>query len=200
MEVDSMAAQKPLKQTTPVKVVKVRTHARLQPPAFQPIATAQAEANAIRVAGAGGRQNLYVAAKDQEVWNRAEKLAEPESLSSLVTRLLRRYVNQLDLARNRIVVDIEDDDQRSVRKAFKGRYLVSEFKSESARGALYAAQGAKGGIAVWWERSEGDAAKTFITYEDFDELAAGDENEWPGDFISAVSAALGEDYAEEIDL
>ena len=199
------SAMKPIKRLprSAFKDIKIPAYARPEPPAFQPvpsvIADAMAEANASRAAGAGGRQNLYVAARDQETWNQAEKLAEPDSLSSLVTRLLRRYVNQLQTSKNRIVVDIETDDRYSVRKAFTGRHLVSAFPSGEVPGWWYAAQGAKGGLAAWIAMSEGDPAKSFRTYEDFDEFAA-DTEAWPGDFISAVSAALGEDYAEEIDL
>ncbi len=192
-----MPTPKPLKRltTSPHKVVKVPPHTRPQPPAFQPvpsvIANASPEANAARAAGAGGRQNLYVAAKDQEIWNRAEKLAQPESLSGLVTGLLRRFVEQREAAKDRIVVESEDRDGNTIRKAFKGRMLVSEF-----RGELYAAQGANGGLALWRDRR--GEVRDFRTYESWEDAIS--EDGWAEDFLSAVSSALGEDYAEEIDL
>lgn len=77
------------------------------------------------------------------------------------------------------------------------RDLVSAFRSDGGSGSYYAAQGAKGGLAVWAAKSEDDPAENFRTYADFEEFAG---DNWPGDFVSAVSAAMGEDYAEEIDL
>jgi hypothetical protein len=182
-----------------VKVVKAPPGSVPVLPTVPPqVDRARAEANAARVAAAGGRQNLYVAAKDQDVWERAEKLAAPESLSSLVTRLLRRHVNQLQVAKDRVVVDIEEYNDYTVRKAFVGRHLVSAFQSDQGTHSWYAAQGAKGGLAVWLETTEGDPAKLFRTYRDFDAFAA--DRSMPRDLVSAVSAAMGEQYAEEIDL
>jgi len=196
-----MPTHKPLKRLprSMVKVVKAPPGSAPVLPTVPPqVDRARAEANAARVTAAGGRQNLYVAAKDQEVWERAEKLAAPESLSSLVTRLLRRHVNQLQLAKDRIVVDIEEFNDDTVRKAFTGRHLVSAFQSEQGTSFWFAAQGAKGGIAVWLETTEGDPAKLFRTYRDFDAFAA--DMPMPRDLVSAVSAAMGEEYAEEIEL
>jgi hypothetical protein len=196
-----MPTPKPLKRLTasPHKVVKIPPHARPQPPAFQPIpsviASASPEANASRVAAAGGRQNLYVAAKDQDTWNRAEKLAEPESLSSLVTGLLRRFVEQREAAKDRIVVEVEDPEGNVVRKAFKGRFLVSEFY-----GGLNAAQGAGGGIALWREHP-GQGVHEFVPYRSWEDIVLNNRDDyWPADFLSAVSSAMGEEYAEEIEL
>jgi hypothetical protein len=150
------------------------------------------------VAAAGGRQNLYVAARDQEIWDWAERLAVPESLSSLVTRLLRRYVNQLQTAKDRIVVETQEYNEYPVRKAFTGRYLVRAFGSDQGTSSWFAAQGAKGGLAVWLETQRGEPAKLFRTYPDFEAFAA--DAPMPRDLVSAVSAALGDDFAEEIDL
>jgi hypothetical protein len=185
-----------------LKDVKLPAHARVQPPAFQPvppqISNASPESNAARVAAAGGRQNLYVAARDQEIWDRAERLAVPESLSSLVTGLLRRYVNQLQMAKDRIVVDTQEYNEYPVRKAFTGRYLVRAFNSDQGTNSWYAAQGAKGGLAVWLETQKGRPAELFRIYPDFDAFAA--DSPMPRDLVSAVSAAMGEEYAEEIEL
>jgi hypothetical protein len=51
---------------------------------------------------------------------------------------------------------------------------------------------------VWLETQEGEPAKLFRTYPHFDAFAA--DAPMPRDLVSAVSAAMGEDYAEEIDL
>jgi hypothetical protein len=194
-----------------MKDIKLPRHARLQPPAFQPtpsqIESAAPKSNAARVAAAGSRQNLYVAGKDQDVWNRAEKLGEPESMSSLVVRLLRRFVLQREAAQERIVVDVTDHDGNTMRKGFKGRMLVSGFQdSRGPAGTQYhAAQGANGGLALWWTNRD-DEARGFMTYESWDELVdridpdEGDDAMWSQELLSVISAALGEEYIEEIHL
>lgn len=187
---------RPIKRM-PSTFVKKVPHARPAPPAFQPVPSATPEKVATRATEAGSRQNLYVAARDLETWNRAEKLAQPDSLSGLVTSLLRRFVLQREAANDRIVVVLMDRDGIVTRKAFKGRELLPGFRSARTGGWYYAAQGSQGGIAAWWSRDERGPAGPFSTYADFDELSS---DEWPDDFLSAVSAALGEEFAEEIQL
>lgn len=156
--------------------------------------------NALEPEATPGRRNLYVSAQDREIWERAEKLA-PESLSALVSELLRRYVAQREASRDRIVVDFEDQAGNRQRKAFKGRMLVSEFESAEPgvmAGTKYsAAQGANGGLAIWYESGGAGGRGDFSTYVSIEEARAGS---WPEDFIAAAAIALGEDYAEEIEL
>ncbi len=152
------------------------------------------------------RRNLYVRDADLEVWRKAEELGG--DLSPLVSQLLRRYVDQREAAKDRIVVEIEDRDGNVTRKAFKGRMLIADFQTDNPESDLgtrfLAAQGQNGGLALWTARD--DKAKSFLTYESF--VDAEDEDfgspadgiGWPRDFLSAVSSALGEEYAEEIDL
>jgi hypothetical protein len=149
------------------------------------------------------RRNLYVREADREVWEKAERLAG--DLSPLVSSLLRRWVEQREAARDRIVVEVEDRDGNVTRKAFRGRMLVSEFRCADPEGAgvvFSAAQGAQGGLAAWSaKKGQGERAGCFFTYDSFEKMADDDWPEsWPEDFLSAVSSALGEDYAEEIDL
>ena len=179
------------------RTVNFPAHARPQVPAFQPvpsvIANASPEANASRAAAVSGRQNLYVAARDQDIWSRAEKLAQPESLSGLVTKLLRRFVEQREAAKERIVIQLRDREGNVFRKAFRGRMLVTKF---FVNGAEYsAAQGANGGLALWLETA--GHVRDFKTYGSWEETTA---DEWQPEFLSAISSALGEDYVEEIDL
>ena len=164
----------------------------------------------LEVAKVSPRRNLYVSDEDQSVWTRAEQLAQPQSLSALVTSLLRRYIEQRQAATDRIVVEIDDSNQAgTTRKAFRGRMLVRNFRSDETQimqGTLYfAAQGAKGGLALWDSDTLDGPTAALQTYDSFEEAEAEDWDTgramgWPRDFLSAISSALGEEYAEEIDL
>jgi len=98
------------------------------------------------------------------------------------------------------VVAAKDHEDNITRKAFKGRMLVSDYLSDDPAAMsgtrYYAAQGAGGGLALWSQESDGYAGR-FQTYGD---LSVATSEDWPTDFLSAVSSALGEEYAEEIDL
>jgi hypothetical protein len=144
------------------------------------------------------RKNIYVRDADQEVWDRAEQLAS-EPISVLVTRLLSNYVEQREMPTERIIVAVNDHDGTVARKAFRGRTLVSNYSADdpAVRGTrFYAAQGAAGGLALWYQHGDGYSGG-FQTYDDLSDARG---KEWPLDFLSAVSLALSEGYAEEIDL
>lgn len=145
------------------------------------------------------RKNIYVRDADLDVWERAERLAQ-EPISALVSRLLGNYVQQREAVTHRIVVAAKDQADNVTRKAFKGRMLVSDYVSGDppamAHVRYHAAQGAGGSLALWYQESDGHAGR-FRTYDD---LSAAMSEGWPTDFLSAASSALGEEYAEEIDL
>src|SRR5262245_49340404 len=145
------------------------------------------------------RRNLYVRNEDLEVWEKAERMAG--DLSPLVSRLLRQYVEQREAATDRIVVEVEDREGNRSRKAFKGRMLVRGFQPDEP-GALagweyFAAQGAKGGLALWAEKDLDGMTDSFHPYDSFAEAESAG---WPPSFLSAISSALGEEWVEEIDL
>jgi hypothetical protein len=89
------------------------------------------------------------------------------------------------------------------RSAFRGRWLAEHFESGDPAVATapqyFAAQGVRGGLALWQRGRDDDYAdaRSFSTYSNLSE-AAGER--WPQDFLSAVASALDEEYAEEIDL
>jgi hypothetical protein len=144
------------------------------------------------------RKNIYVRDADLEVWDRAEQFAS-EPISALVSRLLRNYVQQREMPTERIIVAVNDHDGTITRKAFRGRMLVSNYSADNpaVRGTRFnAAQGAAGGLALWYQHEDGHSGG-FQTYGDLGEAKG---KEWPLDFLSAVSLALCEGYAEEIDL
>ena len=158
------------------------------------------------------RRNLYVRNEDLEVWEKAERLAD--DLSPLVSRLLRSWVEQREVAMDRIVVPVmEPTSQAVIRKGFRGRMLVEGFKTQLTGSSLYgggrgcsAAVGTNGGLALWIDPTP---STCFRTYASFDEAMKDVETPfgpgpngvaWPRDFLSAVSTALGEAYVEEIDL
>jgi hypothetical protein len=144
------------------------------------------------------RKNVYIRDSDLEVWNRAEQLAS-EPISALLTRLLGNYVQQREMPTERIVVAVNGHDGTIARKAFRGRMLVSNYPADdpAMRGTrFYAAQGAAGGLALWYQHGDGYLGG-FQTYGG---LGDATDKEWPPDFLSAISLALSEGYADEIDL
>ena len=149
-------------------------------------------------ARATNRKNIYVRDSDLEVWDRAEQLAS-EPISALLASLLRNYVQQREMPTERIIVAVNDHDGATTRKAFRGRMLVSNYSADDPtvrRTRFYAAQGATGGLALWYQHGDGYSGG-FQTYADLGDATG---KEWPLDFLSAVSLALSEGYAEEIDL
>jgi hypothetical protein len=106
-------------------------------------------------------------------------------------------VEQREAAAGRIVLEMHDSGGNVVRTAFKGRMLVSDYGA-----GLNAAQGARGGIALWVDRpGQGVWIYEFATYESWEDvILKNGDGAWPADFLSAVSSAMGEEYAEEIDL
>jgi hypothetical protein len=145
------------------------------------------------------RKNIYVRDSDLETWERAEQLAS-EPISTLVTRLLSNYVQQREMPTERIIVAVSDHGGAIARKAFKGRMLVSNYSTDdpAVRGTrFYAAQGAAGGLALWYQHRGDGYPGGFQTYGDLGDASG---KEWPPDFLSAVSLALSEGYSEEIDL
>ena len=148
------------------------------------------------------RKNIYVRDADLAVWERAEQLAGAEPVSALISRLLDNYVTQREAVEGRIVVELQDRDGNVTRKAFRGRWLVEHFESGDPAVMIgtqyFAAQGERGGLALWQQGRNDDYAdaRSFSTYGSLSE-AAGDG---PQDFLSAVASALDEEYAEEIDL
>lgn len=145
------------------------------------------------------RKNIYVRDSDLEIWERAEQLAS-EPISTLVTRLLSNYVQQREMPTERIIVAVNDHGGAIARKAFKGRMLVSNYSADDpAVGGtrFYAAEGAAGGLALWYQHRGDGYPGGFQTYGDLGDASG---KEWPPDFLSAVSLALSDGYSEEIDL
>ena len=148
------------------------------------------------------RKNIYVRDADLAVWERAEQLAGAEPVSALISRLLDNYVTQREAVEGRIVVELQDRDGNVTRKAFRGRWLVEHFESGDPAVMIgtqyFAAQGERGGLALWQQGRNDDYAdaRSFSTYGSLSEAAG----HGPQDFLSAVASALDEEYAEEIDL
>lgn len=149
------------------------------------------------------RKNIYVRDADLAVWERAEQLAGTEPISALISRLLDSYVTQRGTVEGRIVVELQDHGGNVTRKAFRGRWLVERYESGDPAVTIatqyFAAQGERGGLALWQQGRDDDYAdaRSFSTYSSLSEAA---DERWPQDFLSAVASALDEEYAEEIDL
>jgi hypothetical protein len=179
-----------VRERTPRGIINRIQDSTPQPPPAEPLPTDDARPT--------NRKNIYVRDADLEVWNRAEQLAG-EPISTLVTRLLSNYVHQREMPTERIIVAVNGHDGTIARKAFRGHMLVSNYSADdlAVRGTrFYAAQGAAGGLALWYQHGDGYSGG-FQTYGDLGDTTG---KEWPPDFLSAVSLALSEGYAEEIDL
>lgn len=161
-------------------------------------------------------KNVYVKEEDLEMWQRAEKLA-PDSVSALVSRLLREWVENREKTvdpqgMGRIVVSHHlDDDGTVVKKAFRGRMLLSDFASDYPGDAWqfvggrfcnhntwFAAATASGSYVVWTVDDQGNR-EHFETYDSIDDME--DEGrEVPSDVIAAIASAAGEEYVQELDI
>lgn len=162
-------------------------------------------------------KTLYIRDEDVSVWEKAEKLAAPEGVSPLVSKLLRQYVggNEIDFnGMQRLTVDVRENEAapRTV-KAFRGRWLWSPAQPIDVGPAAYAvALTAKGQIAVYgWDFTSDLSSLTL--YRNFEDMKIGRRANLPYDFyddrnvdippppvMAAVSESLNQPYEEELDI
>jgi hypothetical protein len=152
------------------------------------------------------KKTLYVREEDIEVWEQAQSLAGgDESLSSIVIEALRRYLrirggqpSEIE-GMKRIVVETYDQDERLIRKAFVGKWLVEAMQTEANRYRWSIAQTQKGSIVVYCFKGElprDECITDFKVYDSFDEL----EQDVPDDVLAAVAVELGEDFVQDLDI
>lgn len=150
------------------------------------------------------RRNIYVREGDQELFDWAEQQGG-ESLSALVVDILRQHKQRLGRQAELqakgfepITVEVEDKEGRIRKKQFEGRWLVSDFESETAKGQYGAALGKRGGLVIThYDKYQPDIADLFRVFESFDDFASEDFGE---DFVSAVAAEMGEEFVEVLDV
>lgn len=155
------------------------------------------------------QKTLYVREGSEEVWERAEKLSG-ESVSSLVDRLLRDYIQRQERQEalagdsKRIVVEVSRDDTVTS-KAFQGTWVIVEFESEDPNvlgGTQYNVALTRNKRLVACISSRDDdpgRVESFEVFDSFDQFAA-DTDGYPHDLISAVANEIGEDFVEDLDI
>lgn len=132
-------------------------------------------------------KTLYVKAEDLPVWEKAEELAGRQSMSALVTDLLRNWVEEQ--GRNRVVLEVDDDDGRGRHKvAFYGRQLLVFENAVGNQRLVY--QTAKGRLAIY----DGNVLR------DYDDIQAVERNHRGLGLTYQIAEALKREYIEERDI
>ncbi len=160
------------------------------------------------------RKNIYVAEADEEVWEKAEKLAEG-SISSLVAGWMREFVDERERQEEQMQqvqqemgpIEVElggrDIPKRTVR--FQGTWLVEpqEDYTRTAEphydaGAYYGvASTRRGRIAVYCAHVNERFDATLDTYPSLEAAEAADV---PKDIINEARRGLDPYYVEELDI
>lgn len=158
---------------------------------------------------APGRKNIYIKAEDAEIWERAERLAG-ESLSQLISDLLRRYV--ADRASQgegfpRIIVEAWGEKREQVRLVtFYGRWLTERLWDGDM--LFYrAALTRRGKIAItvedqaWGQYTEtGTALGEPPKLKVYDSLKTAVEDDVPIFVVNAAAVALNTADVEMLDI
>jgi hypothetical protein len=156
-----------------------------------------------------GRRNIYVRDEDEDVWERAEKLAGEEPMSRLITEALRAYVSGREgTPMQRLTVETISGGEE-LTKAFIGRWLIdpteayrSEHEGDATletqvrAGTTFAiAETAKGNIVVYLDAASG--RPEFDVFADFDQA---EERGVPGDVLTLAAKRAGIERAELLDI
>jgi hypothetical protein len=159
-----------------------------------------------------GRRNVYIRNEDEDVWERAEKLAGEAPMSRVITEALRAYVRSREgNPMERQVIDYEDRGTgEQLSKAFVGRWLIepdeeyrSEHETDDIRSGIQVMGGttfavgetAKGNIVVWIDANR--SRSTYDVYDGFDDAEA---KGVPGDVVALASTRAGIERAELLDV
>jgi hypothetical protein len=161
-----------------------------------------------------GRRNIYIRDEDESVWDKAGELAGEDSMSQIVVRGLKAYVNGREgEPMEWLTVEVTDEMDQTSTKKFTGRWLISAFESMAGDAWVrhpgsdrtsnfdcddtrwWVAETARGQIAVWAKPEAG--ARGFYVFKDLDEA---EDHAIPGDVVSAASNALGITRAEVLDI
>jgi hypothetical protein len=155
------------------------------------------------------RRNVYIRDEDEDVWERAEKLAGDAPLSRVITEALRVYVSSREgNPMQRLTIGTVNGGE-AIAKAFIGRWLIepdeayrSEHEGDASietqvrAGTTFAvAETAKGNIVVYVDA--GRSRAEFETYGDFDQA---EERGVPGDVLTLAARRAGIERAELLDI
>ncbi len=156
-----------------------------------------------------GRRNVYVRDEDEDVWERAEKLAGEAPMSRIITDALRAYVSGREGApMQRLAIETMNGGE-VLTKAFIGRWLISpdeayrsehegdiRLETQVRAGTTFAVgETAKGNIVVYIDADRPEAE--FEVYEDFDRA---EERGVPGDVLALAAKRAGVERAELLDI
>jgi len=155
------------------------------------------------------KKTIYVRDGDAELWAKAEAMIGEDSLSGLLATALRAHLEREGTkakvvnGMKRIVVDTYDDE-RLIRKAFTGTWLVEGMETGEDRfdiGWRYSVASTQGGqIALYAYKGEtpGEELEAHLNvYESIQHAAASEE---PEDILAAAAAELGDDFVQELDI
>ena len=148
-------------------------------------------------------KTLYVKDQDEAVWKEAEELTK-ESLSSLVTSLLRKEVDRIKNEKKllsgenkRIVVKTKEEECLPRTVAFNGRWIVDDQEIEDTIYSVAITEKQRFFVLV-----DGKWGTLYYVYDTLDELKnlAGTGKEYPAELMHWVALGLETDYVEELDI
>ena len=152
------------------------------------------------------RKNIYVRDEDQDVWERAEKLADGDSISAIVTEALRQFVLHREQSSGtglyeRQELEIASVDQRlnaidGERKiAFQGRLLVSDDLYD-----VY--ETAKHQLLFYWVDSGYGFYKVYpsISSASADTDPRTGKKRYSGELMTDIADELEQEWIEELDI
>lgn len=161
------------------------------------------------------KATIYIPENKSEVYEKA-KVELGDSISATFVRCLERELASKRLETERIVVQILDKEERAIKKAFEGRWIVGagiramedhSFDQENTGiqgGAAYSVAVTKNGrLVVVAAKSKNDDLEEFEVYDDFDEFSTsetGNYPRYPASLIAAVADGLDIDHIEDLDI
>jgi hypothetical protein len=153
-------------------------------------------------------KTIYIREADAEVWQRAEKLAG-DSISALITKALRRYVEQEEQKERAGMESIEVEkwgpEDTPYRAAFVGRWLLWPDENETRTGEPGYDAGAYYGvaltrrekIAVYMRHVNDGFPPKLKIYDWFDDA---EEDGIPGDILAIAASEISDDYVQKLDI
>jgi hypothetical protein len=141
------------------------------------------------------KKTLYVRPEAEPVWKEAEKLTG-DSLSSLVEKLLGQYVYRQRaleaLPTDTIVVDVTDDDGNTIKKRFRGKWILRDYQD-----VFSVALTERGNLALITEKPNGEA--DLDVFEDIEDMAMGLSDDCQ-ELVAVVAGILGKEYVVDLDI
>lgn len=160
------------------------------------------------------KTTIYIPDEKSAIYERA-KTELGDSISATFVKCLERELEAKSQSTDRIVVELRDENGRTTRKAFVGRWLVGSaedsenfwFDKDTEGVSL---DGRHQGFSVALTKagrfavvSRGEESDYFEVYDDFARLSGLDSSGYPAypkTLIRAVASEMGVDVVEELDI